>query len=29
MNGKAGNLTEAWQHIFDALGLELTTRPKG
>lgn len=29
MNGKAGNLTEAWQRILDALGLELTVKPKG
>lgn len=28
MSGKAGNLTEAWQRIFDVLGLELTVKPK-
>ncbi len=28
MGGKAGNLSEAWQRIFDTLGLEVVVQPK-
>ena len=28
MNGKAGNLSGAWEAIFDTLGLELTVKLK-
>lgn len=29
MGGKAGNLSLAWQRIFDELGLEVVVQPKG
>ena len=29
MGGKAGNLSPAWQRIFDELGLEVVVQPKG
>ena len=28
LGGKAGNLSDGWGRIFDALGLELTLQPK-
>ncbi len=29
IGGKAGNLSPAWQRIFDELGLEVVVQPKG
>lgn len=29
VGGKAGNLSPAWQRIFDELGLEVVVQPKG
>ena len=28
VNGKAGTLSPAWERIFEALGLELSVKPK-
>lgn len=29
IGGKAGNLSPAWQRIFDELGLEVVVQPRG